>query len=153
MPKPRSQQISLDATLYYHCISRCVRRAFLCGKDAVTGESYGHRRGWLEGKLLALPNTFAINIAAYAIMSNHYHVVLHIDKKQADQWSDLEVVERWHSLFNCTSYAGLLKNVTYYQSGMDVSLEGEYASLNIAEIDGGSGESAGLIFCDVSKRS
>ena len=32
-------------------------------------------------------------------MSNHYHVVLHIDKKQADQWSDLEVIERWHSIF------------------------------------------------------
>ena len=32
-------------------------------------------------------------------MSNHYHVVLHIDKKQADEWTDIEVVERWHSLF------------------------------------------------------
>ena len=99
MPKPRKQQISLDATPYYHCISRCVRRAFLCGTDTANGQSYEHRRGWLEEKLLALPQTFAINIAAYAIMSNHYHVVLHIDKKQADQWSDLEVVERWHSLF------------------------------------------------------
>ena len=99
MPKPRKQQISLDATPYYHCISRCVRRAFLCGTDTSTGQSYEHRRGWLEEKLLVLPQTFAINITAYAIMSNHYHVVLHIDKKQADQWSDLEVVERWHSLF------------------------------------------------------
>tara|TARA_Y100001934_G_C12311735_1_gene755269 strand:+ start:24 stop:1019 length:996 start_codon:yes stop_codon:yes gene_type:complete len=99
VPKPRKQQISLDATPYYHCISRCVRRAFLCGTDTSTGQSYEHRRGWLEEKLLVLPQTFAINIAAYAIMSNHYHVVLHIDKNQADQWSDLEVVERWHSLF------------------------------------------------------
>ena len=99
MPKPRKQQIALDATPYYHCVSRCVRRAFLCGTDSYSGQSYEHRRGWLEEKLLALPQTFAINIAAYAIMSNHYHVVLHIDKKQADQWSDLEVVERWHSIF------------------------------------------------------
>lgn len=99
MPKPRKQQISLDATLYYHCVSRCVRRAFLCGTDTTTGQSYEHRRGWLEEKLLILPQTFAINIATYAIMSNHYHVVLHIDKKQADEWTDKEVVERWHSLF------------------------------------------------------
>ena len=99
MPKPRKQQISLDATPYYHCVSRCVRRAFLCGTDKSTGECYEHRRGWLEEKLLALPQTFAINIAAYAIMSNHYHVVLYIDKKQADEWTDIEVVERWHSLF------------------------------------------------------
>ena len=99
MPKPRKQQISLDATPYYHCVSRCVRRAFLCGTDTTTGQSYEHRRGWLEEKLLTLPQTFAIDIAAYAVMSNHYHVVLHIDKKQADEWTDLEVVERWHSLF------------------------------------------------------
>jgi len=99
MPKPREQQISLDATPYYHCVSRCVRRAFLCGIDSVSGESYEHRRGWLEGKLLELPQIFAIQIAAYAIMSNHYHVVLFVDAEAAKAWTDEEVVQRWHQLF------------------------------------------------------
>ncbi|MCA6062963.1 transposase [Thalassolituus marinus] len=99
MPKPRKQQVSIEDTPYYHCVSRCVRRAFLCGTDSVTGESYEHRRGWLENKLLELPQVFAIQIAAYAIMSNHYHVVLYVDSDSSKRWTDEEVVERWHSLF------------------------------------------------------
>ena len=99
MPKPRKQQVSIEDTPYYHCVSRCVRRAFLCGTDSVTGESYEHRRGWLENKLLELPKLFAIQIAAYAIMSNHYHVVLYVDSDSSKSWTDEEVIERWHSLF------------------------------------------------------
>ena len=99
MPKPREHQVSLDATPYYHCVSRCVRRAFLCGVDSVSGESYEHRRGWLENKLLELPQIFAIQIAAYAIMSNHYHIVLYVDVAHAKSWTDEEVVQRWHQVF------------------------------------------------------
>ena len=78
MPIPRSQQISLDSTPYYHCISRCVRRAFLCGDDPLTGNSYEHRRGWVEERILFLTSVYAIDVCAYAIMSNHVHTVLHI---------------------------------------------------------------------------
>jgi REP-associated tyrosine transposase len=47
MPTARKYQISLSDTPYYHCISRCVRRAFLCGEDSVTGKSYDHRKQWV----------------------------------------------------------------------------------------------------------
>ncbi len=100
MTKPRKHQVSLDATPYYHCVSRCVRRAFLCGTDHMTGQCYEHRRGWLEEKLLSLPQVFAVDVAAYAIMSNHYHAVLFIDAERANRWSDTEVIERWHTLFS-----------------------------------------------------
>ncbi|MFT4764860.1 MAG: hypothetical protein ACI9OH_001963 [Oleispira sp.] len=100
MPKPRKSLIAVESTSYYHCVARCVRRAFLCGIDSVSGHNYEHRRVWLEDRLLELPKVFAIDIAAYAVMSNHYHVILHINTARAKNWSDYEVVERWHKLFN-----------------------------------------------------
>lgn len=99
MPKPRKSLVSLDATSYYHCVSRCVRRAFLCGEDAFTGINYEHRRQWIEDRVLALSSIFAIDIAAFAVMSNHYHVVLHINHVQALNWTNAEVIEQWHRLF------------------------------------------------------
>ncbi len=100
MPRPRSTLVSLDATPYYHCTSRCVRRAFLCGEDRHSGRSFEHRRQWIEDRMLILAGIYAIDIAAYAVMSNHYHVVLHVDIERAQTWSEFEVAERWHRLFN-----------------------------------------------------
>lgn len=99
MPRPRYAQVSLASTPYYHCISRCVRRAFLCGFDEYTGKDYEHRRQKIEDRILKLGGIFAIDIAGYAVMSNHYHVVLHVDKARAEAWDTLEVIERWHRVF------------------------------------------------------
>jgi REP element-mobilizing transposase RayT len=102
MPQPRKNQISLMDTPYYHCVSRCVRRSSLCGEDKFTGQSYEHRRGWVEERLLFLSSVFSIDICAYAVMSNHTHVVLCVDKDLADNWSMEEVVKRWHQLYQGT---------------------------------------------------
>ena len=100
MPKPRYTQVSLEATPYYHCISRCVRRAFLCGTDLSSGECFEHRRQWVEDKLFELADVFAIDICAYAVMSNHYHLVLHVNRKQALTWSFDDIINTWHRLFS-----------------------------------------------------
>jgi hypothetical protein len=102
MPRPRRTLISIEDTPYYHCCSRVVRRAFLCGDDKYTGKNYDHRRGWVEEQILKLTEVFAIDVAAYAVMSNHLHVVLYIDLETVNSWSDREVVEQWHKLFNGT---------------------------------------------------
>ncbi|QUX98137.1 hypothetical protein C0J08_10220 [Marinomonas sp. CT5] len=89
MPRSRKEQVSLEDTPYYHCVARCVRRAFLCGDDPATGNSYEHRRGWIEKRLLFLASVFSIDICAYAVMSNHLHVVLHVGAEKAQSWSTL----------------------------------------------------------------
>lgn len=102
MARPRKSLICLDDTPYYHCVSRCVRRAYLCGEDPFSGKSYEHRRGWVEQRLQRLAKVFAIDICAYAIMSNHSHLVLHVDKEEALGWSIDEVLRRWHALHRGT---------------------------------------------------
>ena len=95
----RRKQLRLDITPYYHCVTRCVRRAFICGRDKVTGRDFSHRRDWIEKHLFVLTEVFCIDIAGYAVMSNHYHVVLHVDQERANQLSDRDVIERWHKLY------------------------------------------------------
>ena len=79
MAVPRERLVSLEDTPYYHCVSRCVRKAYLCGVDSYTGQSYEHRRDWIEERLLKLVQVFSIELCAYAVMSNHLHVVLKVE--------------------------------------------------------------------------
>jgi REP element-mobilizing transposase RayT len=96
---PRSSLISLTDTPWYHVVCRCVRRAFLCGEDHTTGQNFEHRRSWIEERIGQLSSVFAIDVAAYTVMSNHYHVVLRIDDKRVQEWSDYEVLKRWTKIF------------------------------------------------------
>lgn len=98
MTVARRQLIDPDSTPYYHIICRCVRRAYLCGKDKLTGQDFSHRRQWIEDKLLTLFSIFTIDIAAYAIMSNHYHLVLRIDSDAIKAMTDNEVIKQYSTL-------------------------------------------------------
>ena len=93
MTTARSELVDLDVTRYYHCISRCVRRAFLCG------EGYEHRKQWIEDRLELLANNFAIAVCGFSVMDNHLHVLVRLDPDVAKQWSDEEVVRRWIAVY------------------------------------------------------
>jgi len=77
-----------------------VRRAFLCGFDQTTQQDFEHRRQWMLDRLAEIETVFCIDVCAYAIMSNHYHLVLYINKEEVDALSDLEVIERWRKIYS-----------------------------------------------------
>ncbi|AKS42556.1 transposase [Wenzhouxiangella marina] len=99
MTYPRSQIAPPDEAGFFHVVSRCVRRAFLCGTDRYSGRCFEHRRQWIEDRIRFLAESFAVSIYSYAVMSNHFHIVLSTDPQEAQLWSDEEVADRWLRVF------------------------------------------------------
>jgi REP element-mobilizing transposase RayT len=99
MALARSKYVKEDQVGVYHCFSRCVRRAFLCGYDAASQQDFSHRKTLLVDRLRQLAAIFAIEVCAYAIMENHYHTILRTRPDIVATWSDLQVATRWLILF------------------------------------------------------
>ncbi|MCF6263923.1 MAG: hypothetical protein L3J24_10100 [Xanthomonadales bacterium] len=102
MTLPRKQLISIQETPYYHIVSRCVRRAFLCGRDPLTNRCYEHRRKWIQERIKYLAGIFSIDICAYAVMHNHYHLVLKVNSTK--NWSYKQVLVYWAALCKLPRY-------------------------------------------------
>ncbi|MFK8013794.1 MAG: hypothetical protein AB8B80_17275, partial [Marinicellaceae bacterium] len=96
MTLARKQLISIEDTPYYHIVTRCVRRAFLCGKDKYSGNCFEHRRKVIIDRIKHLASLFNIDVCAYAVMSNHYHLVLKLNS--TEDWDDKRVLIHWSSI-------------------------------------------------------
>lgn len=118
MTSARRTLIDPDTTPFYHIINRCVRRAYLCGEDKLTGKSFEHRRGWIVDKIKQLSSIFCIDVCAYAVMNNHYHLVLKIDIDKAKSLTNSEIISRWCQVTKGHTVA------TKYING-DTLIEGE----------------------------
>ena len=99
MTYARRETIAPGEVGIYHCVTRCVRRAFLCGADPLTGKNFDHRKNWVRERLEVLAGIFGIEVCGYAAMSNHLHVVLRSRPDLARGWTDVEVAARWLRLF------------------------------------------------------
>ncbi len=96
---PRQELIDETEVGMYHCVNRCVRRAFLCGEDPFSGKNFDHRKGWIRQRLEFLAGQFGIDVCGFAVMSNHVHVVLRNRPDVVAAWSDQEVARRWWNVF------------------------------------------------------
>lgn len=126
MATARKLDAALQVTPYFHCTSRCVRGAFLCGINKNTGQDFTHRRRWLRARLLKLATVFSIELAAFAIMENHFHVVLKVDLEAIKTRSDREIIERWHQIFKGTD-----NSRRYIEGGKLTPAEIESLSLSV----------------------
>lgn len=94
----RSQLFDPTTVGAYHCYSRCVRRAFLCGEDGGTERDYRYRLEWVRKRLEALAGIFAIDVLDHAVMENHVHTILRNRPDVAREWSGDELLRRWSRL-------------------------------------------------------
>ena len=94
MTQPRSKIVDLNVTRWYHCISRCVRQAFL-----ISNRHDFDRKAWLDNRLQELNSLFAVSVAGFSMMDNHLHLLLRVDPDVAKAWTPSEVVQRWLKLY------------------------------------------------------
>ena len=80
-------------------MGQALRRAFLCGVDHYSGQNYEHRRQWVVDRIRLLSSLFAIDVCAYAVLSNHYHLVLKVCPEQLVGLSEDDMMDRWCALF------------------------------------------------------
>jgi len=100
MPSYARKEIVCESEVeVFHAYTRCVRRAFLCGEDPLSGKNFDHRKAWVEERLQDLSSIMALDICGFAVMSNHLHVVVRTRPDLAAGWSDEEVARRWWRLF------------------------------------------------------
>ena len=92
----RSKLVDVSVSRWYHCISRCVRRAKLLGEESEDGTD---RKAWIENRLRELAKIFAISVGGFSVLDNHLHLLVRIDDHVGQQWSDEEVVRRWLTLY------------------------------------------------------
>ena len=95
----RKDIIRENADGTYHCVARCVRRSFLCGFDKYAQKCFEHRKDWIKDRIIFLSKIFSVEILAYAIMDNHFHLVITLFIEALKDLTDEEILQRWNLLF------------------------------------------------------
>src|SRR4029079_1642679 len=93
MTMPRAHLVDMSLTRWYHCITRCVRRAFLLSEGPID------RKQWIDDRLQELSGIFAVSVGGFSVLDKHMHLLVGLDPDTAKNWTDEDVVRRWGKLF------------------------------------------------------
>jgi hypothetical protein len=74
----RAHLVNPAVTRWYHCITRCVRRAFLLGE----GEGAADRKLWIDHRLQELAGIVSIAVAGSSVLDNHWRSLLRLDRAE-----------------------------------------------------------------------
>jgi REP element-mobilizing transposase RayT len=76
----RAHLVDPAVTGWYHCITRCVRRAFLLWERSLD------RKVWIEHRLEELAQIFSVSVAGFTVMDNHLLVLVRLDPQVECKW-------------------------------------------------------------------
>jgi REP element-mobilizing transposase RayT len=102
----RAEVFAADEIAIVHVMNRVVRRCFLIRRDERTGRNYDHRKLWIEQLLEHFASCFGLDLLAFAILSNHFHLILRSRPDVVATWDDREVARRWLRLCPVRKQAG-----------------------------------------------
>ena len=91
----RSEVLDPSEVQAFHVVSRTTRACWLFGEDPISGKNYDHRKAWIEKYLQRFAGCFAIDLLSFAILSNHFHLMLRSRPDVVETWDDTEVARRW----------------------------------------------------------
>ena len=103
----RAEVFAADEIAIVHVMNRVVHRCFLIGADRLTGKNCDHRKLWIEQLLEHFASCFGLDLLAFAILSNHFHLILRSRPDVVATWDDREVARRWQGEAGDTESAGI----------------------------------------------
>jgi hypothetical protein len=99
----RAQLVDLSVTRWYHCVTRCVRRAFLLG------EGDHNRKQWLQNRLEELAGIFAVSVGGFSVMLVAIATVTRVPVSQASRSKRLPANQIHQESFECHIFCGLIR--------------------------------------------
>ena len=90
MPVPRVIFSSPNFPSHYHCVSRVTNRDFVFGT---------HERDVFRKVLRQVEAFSGVRVLTWAILSNHFHVLLEVPPRPAEPLSDAEILRRCRALY------------------------------------------------------